>query len=244
MEATYKKGIIQSNKKIASNIYEIKLSSYFQGKPGQFYMIRGWEALDPFLPRPISISNIEEGIITFLYEVKGKGTHIISKLKPGDSLELLGPLGNGFDLEVEGKIALISGGIGIAPLVYLAKTFKKNVDFYCGFRDEPYYIDEIKKYANNLYISTEDGSSGHKGYITEVFEPEKYQLVATCGPLPMMEEVLNKCGGKARVYMSMENRMACGIGACLGCTIKTKSGIKRVCKEGPVFLGEEVRLND
>src|SRR5690625_3632323 len=119
MESAYKEGIIHSNKKIATNIYEIKLSSYFQGKPGQFYMIRGWEALDPFLPRTISISNIEKGMIRFLYEVKGKGTHIISKLKPGDRLELLGPLGNGFDLEdIEGDIAIISGGIGIAPLVY------------------------------------------------------------------------------------------------------------------------------
>lgn len=258
MKEGYRKAVIHSNIQIATNIYELKLSlchpeadsinltlqeSDFKGKPGQFYMLRGWEALDPFLSRPISICDISHGMITFLYEVRGKGTHIISKLKPGDALELFGPLGNGFDLSLEGTIAIISGGIGIAPMIYLTKELNANVDFYCGFRNEVYYIDEIKKYVNNIFISTEDGSFGHKGFITEIFKPEKYDMVFTCGPLPMMEVVLKICKDKLPVYMSMENRMACGIGACLGCTIETISGMKRVCKEGPVFSGEEVVLN-
>ena len=258
MKEGYKRGVIESNNQIASNIYEIKLRHCtmidsanltdegfgFKGKPGQFYMIRGWEALDPFLPRPISICDISHGIITFLYEVRGKGTHIISKLKPGDTLEVLGPLGNGFNMNLKGKVAIISGGIGIAPMVYLAKKLDASIDFYCGFRNETYYTNEIKNYVKNIFISTEDGSVGHRGFITEIFKPEKYDIALTCGPLPMMKKVLDICQGEMPLYMSMENRMACGIGTCLGCTIKTTSGMKRVCKEGPVFLGKEVVFID
>lgn len=247
MQAGYRRAIIKSNTKIASNIYEIRLSlpdDSFQGGPGQFYMLRGWEAYDPFLPRPISISYIEEDTICFLYEKRGKGTHIISKLNPGDRLELLGPLGNGFDLNVEGNIALISGGIGIAPMVYLAKVLKGNIDFYCGFKDEAYYIDEIKEYARKVFISTENGSLGHKGLITDIFAAEKYDVVFTCGPLPMMKKLWAMVDNKENLYMSMENRMACGVGACLGCAIETKNGIERVCKEGPVFSGGEVLFCD
>ncbi len=130
-----------------------------------------------FLPRPISIANLSNNIITFLYEVRGKGTHIISKLNQGgDKLELLGPLGNGFDLNIKGKIALISGGIGIAPMIYLAKELEGDIDFYCGFRNEVYYIDIIKEDVDNLFISTEDGSLGHKGFITELFDPKKNMM--------------------------------------------------------------------
>lgn len=247
MKAGYRKAIVNTNAEIASNIFEIKLSypkdENFQGQPGQFYMLKAWEALDPFLPRPLSISNIVGDTITFLYEVKGRGTQFISKLHPGHTLELLGPLGNGFDLNIEGNIAIISGGIGIAPMIYLMKSLNKKVDFYCGFRDEAYYIDEIKGYVDSVFVSTENGSLGHKGFITDIFTPEKYDVIFTCGPLAMMEKIWSMCKGK-KVYMSMENRMACGIGACLGCTIKTRYGIKRVCKEGPVFSGEEVFFYD
>ena len=215
----------------------------FNGKPGQFYMLRGWE-VDPFLPRPISICNISDGMITFLYEARGKGTHIISKLKKGDILELLGPLGNGFNLDLEGNIAIISGGIGVAPMIYLMKQLKTNIDFYCGFRNEAYYLNEIKKNINNIYISTEDGSVGYRGFVTELFVPEKYDTVLTCGPIPMMKRVVEMCKEKEiPIYVSMESRMACGVGACLGCAIETTSGMKRVCKDGPVFPGEEVVFN-
>lgn len=247
MKAEYKKGIIKSNIQIASNIYEVKLSypyENFRGIPGQFYMLKGWEALDPFLPRPISISDIRGDTIAFLYEIRGKGTHLISKLKSGDTLELLGPLGNGFDQNIKGNVAIISGGIGIAPMIYLAKSLNANIDFYCGFKDEAYYIDEIKKYAKEVYISTESGSLGHKGYITDLFTPEKYDVVLTCGPLAMMKKVWVMWEDKSNLFMSMEKRMACGIGTCLGCAIETSFGMKRVCKEGPVFSGEEVLFCD
>ena len=267
MKPGYRQAIICSNTEIATNIYEMKVTftqndkskchpetdrmSFadegfnYLGFPGQFYMLKSWE-LDPFLPRPISIANIEDDMIIFLYEVRGKGTDVFSKLKSGDTLELLGPLGNGFDLEkVANKtslchIAIISGGIGIAPMIYLAKELQGNIDFYCGFRDEVYYIDKIKKYVDNIYITTEDGSIGHKGFVTELFVPEKYDMVLSCGPIPMMKNVVNMVGDKIPVFLSMESRMACGIGACLGCSIETTLGMKRVCKDGPVFSGREV----
>ena len=246
MKNSYVDGIISSNIEISKNIYEIVLEGDFKGKPGQFYMIRGWEELDPFLPRPISISDLEEGKITFLYEVRGRGTHIISKLKVGDTLSILGPLGNGFDLDLYEKrnIAIISGGIGIAPFKYLCKNLKGNIDFYGGFRNDVYYLEDIKPYVNNIEVSTESGSYGHKGFVTQLFNPEKYDLVLTCGPIPMMNAVIKMCRGKTPVHVSMESRMACGIGACLGCTIETVRGMERVCKEGPVFKGEEVKIND
>lgn len=262
MKQSYIKGIVHSNIQIATNIYEIKLSpchpetdsinltfegsqqvADFKGDPGQFYMLKSWE-LDPFLSRPLSICNISDNMLTFIYEVRGKGTKIISKLNSGDTLELLGPLGNGFDLKLEGNIAIISGGIGIAPMIYLMKELD-NVDFYCGFRNEIYYAEEIEKKVKNIYITTEDGSIGHKGFVTELFIPEKYDAVLTCGPIPMMKRVVEMCKEKETpVYVSMESRMACGFGACLGCTIETTSGMKRVCKDGPVFLGEEVVFSD
>ncbi len=244
MKDSYKDGIIYSNEEISPNIFKLVLEGDFKGKPGQFYMLRGWNSLDPFLPRPISISNLENKKITFLYELKGKGTHIISKLKKGDKLSILGPLGNGFDLKEKGKIAIISGGIGIAPILYLAKNLKGQVDLYSGFRSKPYYTDEIKPYLRNIYISTEDGSQGHKGFITDLFDPKDYDLVLSCGPSPMMENLIKICKDNVPLYISMESRMACGIGACLGCTIETARGMERVCKEGPVFKGEEVKLND
>lgn len=244
MKDSYKDGIIYSNTEISPNIYEIVLEGEFKGLPGQFYMIRGWNGLDPFLPRPISIADLDNGKIKFLYEVRGRGTHIISRLKKGDRLSVLGALGNGFNLEVQGKIALLSGGIGIAPMLYLAKNLSGEVTIYSGFRNDAYFLDQIKPYVKNIFIATEDGSNGHKGFVTELFDPSKYDLVLTCGPTPMMEVVIKMCEGRVPVYVSMESRMACGIGACLGCTIETIRGMERVCKEGPVFKGEEVVLHD
>jgi len=236
----YKEGTIYSNDEISPNIFEVILEGDFHGIPGQFYMIRGWEALDPFLARPISIADIDSGKLKLLYELKGRGTHIISKLKKGDKLSLLGPLGNGFDLKEEGRIAIITGGIGIAPMLYLAKNLPDEVDIYSGFRSNAYFLDQIRPYVKSVNIATEDGTTGHKGFVTELFEPSKYDLVYTCGPTPMMEVVIEMCKGIVPVYASMESRMACGIGVCLGCTIETTRGMERVCKEGPVFKGEEV----
>lgn len=244
MDPKYCSGVVSSNTQVYENIYEMKVGENFKGEPGQFYMLRAWDR-EPFLSRPISISNIEDGTITFLYEVKGKGTELFSKLKSGDSIELLGPLGTGFPLDIEGNVGIIVGGIGIAPMVYLCHELSTKADFYGGFREKSFYMDKIEKNVENLYISTDSGLEGHSGFITEIFKPEKYSSVYTCGPLPMMRIVLDMCiKANVPVYISMERQMACGIGACLGCSILTTSGIKKVCKDGPVFKGEEIVFND
>lgn len=244
MRKGYKDGTIISNEMISPNIYKLVLKGDFLGFPGQFYMVKGWNGLDPFLPRPISIADLEEGNITFLYEVRGRGTHIISNLIEGNTLSVLGPLGNGFEYNTDKKIALVSGGIGIAPMFFLAKWLNRKPDLFCGFSSENYYLDEFLPYTQNINISTEDGSAGYKGYIVDILDPTKYDLVITCGPIPMMKAVINKCKGIVPVQVSMESHMACGVGACLGCTVNTVRGMERVCKEGPVFNAEEVFLND
>ena len=244
MKDSYRKGIIIHNQEIMEGIFKLVLEGEFEGKPGQFYMLKGWDGLDPFLPRPISIADLEDGNLTLLYEVRGRGTHIISKLKIGDSLSLLGPLGNGFE-ELQGdKVALVSGGVGIAPLLYLSKSLGKRADLFAGYRSGTFFTDELEPYVNEIKVSTEDGSRGHKGYVTELFDPGDYDLVVTCGPTPMMEALVRICKGRTELVLSMESHMACGIGACLGCTIPTVRGMERVCKEGPVFNAKEVILGD
>lgn len=240
MKDSYRDGTIILNEEVAGGVFKLVLDGDFTGAPGQFYMLRGWNGLDPFLPRPISIGDVQDGRLTLLYEVRGRGTHIISRLSQGDSLSVLGPLGNGFQIYREGRIALVSGGIGIAPLLYLAKNTEAEVDLYSGFRSEPYFLDEFKPFVNEIKVSTEDGSLGHQGFVTELLRPEAYHAVISCGPMPMMEALADQCRGKTELVLSMESHMACGIGACLGCTIQTVRGMERVCKEGPVFNAREV----
>jgi len=242
----YRKVDISSNTEIAKDIFELKVqikSDDSLGEPGQFYMLRNWY-LDPLLSRPFSICDVEGNSVTFLYKVVGRGTEYLSKLDPRDELEVLGPLGHGFNMNVNGKVALISGGIGIAPMIYLAKKLKAEIDFYAGFTNEVYYMDYVQNFVNKTYITTEDGSTGQKGFITDIFNAENYDVVFTCGPSLMMKKVVDICENIVPVFASMESNMACGMGSCLGCSIKTKSGMKRVCKEGPVFKGEEVFFDD
>lgn len=237
----YKSVEILENKEVSDGIYLMKLNASLKGAPGQFYMLNVGN-LDPLLPRPISIYDVGENIISFLYQVVGKGTEIMAEKKPGDKIEILGPLGNGFTVEGE-KVAVVGGGIGIAPLLYLCKKLKsenKYVEVFLGYRTKPYLTEEFKKIADKVSIATEDGSVGHKGYVTEIIGKD-FDTLYSCGPNLMMKSFksLNICD---REYYSLEARMACGIGACLGCSIKTVNGMKRVCHEGPIFSKNEVIL--
>ncbi|WP_272507391.1 dihydroorotate dehydrogenase electron transfer subunit [Clostridium aestuarii] len=237
---------VVENIEISPGIFKLTVKGEFEAKSGQFYMLKCWED-GLVLPRPISVHELNENGITFLYAVVGKGTNLLSKLKKEDEVQIMGPLGNGFDVEkIKGKIAVVSGGIGIAPMHYLIKNLKDcDIDLYAGFKAVDYSVDNVEKNVNEVKISTEMGDIGHKGYITELLQPEKYDLVIGCGPEPMMERVINMCKEKdVPVYVSMENRMACGIGACLVCTCKTKDGNKRTCKDGPVFDGRDLIFND
>lgn len=245
-------GLICSSEKVIENveisdgIYKLSIKGKFESKPGQFYMLKAWKT-GPLLPRPISVYDLDDEKITFLYQVVGTGTELLANLRKDDDIQIVGPLGNGFDVnEIKGKVAVVTGGIGIAPMNYLVKQIENcDVDFYAGFRNVDYSVDCVEKYVNKIQLSTENGSVGHKGYITEILNPEEYDLVLCCGPEIMMKKVVKMCNEKnVPIYVSMENKMACGVGACLVCTCKTKDGNKRTCKDGPVFKGEELELDD
>lgn len=242
MEQKYADCKVIENTEVIDSIMKMVVEGEFKIKPGQFFMLRAWDNY-PFLSRAISVNDATDKTVTFLYQVIGKGTNILKSLKSGDSIKLLGPVGNGFDVEgIKGKVAVVAGGIGIAPMLYVVKNLKEcQVDFYAGFRDKVYLIDEIEGYVNTTHIATEDGSIGYKGYVTGILDPKEYDLVLCCGPKVMMEAVFKICeAAGVTCYVSMEEKMACGVGACLGCTCKTKDGNKRVCKDGPVFEGREV----
>jgi len=228
---------IISNEKLDDDIYIMKVEGKFEGEMGQFYMLRAWNEY-PVLSRPISIHDIDDNSISFLYRVVGEGTEMLSNLKENDDIELQGPNGNGYP-EVEGNVALIGGGMGIAPLFLAAKSLKKmknvkNIDIYLGFSQKAILTEKFKKYADNLVINV-------GGIIIDELDAEKYDYILTCGPEIMMKKMVQKSKDtQAKVYVSMEKRMACGVGACLVCTCKTSKGNKKTCKDGPVFLGEDV----
>jgi len=240
-------------------------------KAGQFFMVKPKRSA-VFLARPISVANFESDIVKFLIARRGSGTLELAALRSGDEAELIGPLGNtwmDFLTTVKngnGKpIALIGGGIGLAPLrALLYEKTGYSFDLYAGFRtgfknpDEKAALLGPADYkARNVIIATEDGTEGLKGRIPDFLEPEKYAAVCACGPQPMLKAVAAKCaatgaatgaamGASAAVpcFISTERRMACGTGACLGCTVKTVNGNRRCCTDGPIFKAEEVILDD
>lgn len=233
-------GRILANKKLSDDFYLIEVEEKNQVKAGQFYMLRGWEEY-PVLSRPISVFDADGDRISFLYKKVGKGTELISRLEPEKALTLNGPYGNGFPMDIKGKIAMVGGGVGIAPFYYTAKKYKEagissQIDIYLGFSQKPVLEEEYRSVADNLYLDI-------GGFITDLVNPLEYDVILTCGPEIMMKVLYEKCkkmDAGAPLYVSMENRMACGIGMCKVCTCKTKNGNKTACKDGPVFLGSEV----
>ena len=211
-----------------------------QPVPGQFVMLRT-EGDGLFLGRPISIMDWDNGVWTFLYKVVGKGTLAMSRLKSGDEIEMFGPMGNGFSqvirLEKIRKAVLIGGGMGIAPMYGLAKALRKtgaHVKIHLGFTDEPILRKEFADVADELIINV-------GGYVTDDVKFELGPVYFACGPELMMKAAAGKAReAGAEMVVSLESRMACGMGACLGCTIDTTRGSKRVCKDGPCFKYEEV----
>ncbi len=223
-------------------------------KPGHFIEIRVSDQVEPFLRRPISIYNMdkENGILEFIFQVKGKGTDILSQKQVGDEVDIIGPLGNGkFDYSKYKNLAIIGGGIGVFPLYELAKEAKEDgkiVTTYLGFRNKDFVLleDEFKKVSDELVLATDDGSYGKNGFainfLKEDIEKGKIDSIYACGPLPMLRAVkklAEETGIPAQV--SLEEKMGCGMGVCLGCAVKTASSPKDspsyvyVCKTGPVF---------
>ena len=234
---------IKSNEQIAKNVYRMQLGGDTTGiLPGQFVNIR---VEGQFLRRPISVCNITDGILTIIYKVVGVGTEAMSHLPVGTQLDVLTVLGNGYDLTKAGDAPLlVGGGVGVPPMYMLARQLReagKKVRVILGFntKEEVFYEEEFRALGCDVTVTTVDGSHGVKGFVTNALDG-KQSYYYTCGPLPMIKALLQAAGTNGEV--SMEERMGCGFGACMGCTIQTTQGPKRVCKEGPVFPAGELIL--
>ena len=217
---------------------------------GQFFMLRA-NPSGVLLGRPISVYAHDDSTISFLVLRKGRGTAELCALQAGSLVDLVGPVGNSFpepgSLFPESgpipRIAIIGGGIGVAPVAGFSRNLKRgSFDFYASFRSTPYGLEGIAERANRLEITTEDGSAGVRGMLPAVFEASEYDLVYACGPTAMLRYVKDATVSVPRVFLSLEQRMACGAGACLGCTVRTVSGNRRCCVDGPVFDAKEVLL--
>ena len=209
--------------------------------PGQFVNIK----LDGlFLRRPISVCDYDGKTLTILYKVVGKGTEQMRDMQAGDQLDVLSGLGNGYDLSLSGNAPLlIGGGVGVPPLYRLAKDLLakgKQVTVILGFntKDEIFYENEFKALGARVLVTTVDGSYGTKGFVTDAMSGLDYSYFYTCGPEPMLKAIYR--AAKTSGQFSFEERMGCGFGACMGCSCKTVTGNKRICKEGPVLVKEDI----
>ena len=233
---------VKKNEKIAKNTYEMLLCGDTEGiRSGQFVNIK----LDGFyLRRPISVCDYDENTLTLVYKVVGKGTEKMSAMQAGETLDVLTGLGNGYDLTDAGDHPLLlGGGVGVPPMYLLAKDLiaqGKKVSVILGFntKDEIFYEEEFRALGADVTVTTADGSYGVKGFVTDAMKQLDYSYFYTCGPEPMLKAVWNTSvtGGQ----FSFEERMGCGFGACMGCSCKTITGYKRICKDGPVMKKEEI----
>jgi|LFRM01.2.fsa_nt_gb dihydroorotate dehydrogenase electron transfer subunit len=249
---------VRKNTMLADGIYRLILSApqvAADAEPGQFVHVQTAPQMsrDPFLRRPLSIHECspQEGTIALLYEVVGRGTHLLSHLQPGDEVDLLGPLGRGFTLVPGRRPVLVGGGMGLAPLLFLARRLREagqRPAVLVGFRRGRDVVasEDFAALGCQVEIATEDGSVGFRGVVTTLLEKHlsSEDAVYACGPRPMLSALKDACQqAGAPLQVSLEERMGCGIGACLGCACPTPNGYVRVCTEGPVFWAEEVDLH-
>jgi dihydroorotate dehydrogenase electron transfer subunit len=253
---------IEDHKQVGPRHYLLALVSQYiatHAQPGQFVNVRCSDSFNPLLRRPISLHRINagQGMIELLYEVVGKGTELLTKNPIGSELDVLGPLGEGFKLDPAKKIHLmVGGGMGIAPLRALGESLKGARYIFLGAKDKESLVcgDKCGEIADQVALSTDDGSAGKKGLVTDLLLefienqlPTSDFLLSTiyaCGPRPMLKAVAEIAMQKQiDCQVSMEERMACAIGACKGCAIKTRSGYKMVCSDGPVFDAKELIWN-
>lgn len=249
---------IISQKEIAKDIYELTIAGELIKEiesPGQFVHIKTANGHDPLLRRPISISSYDklQQELTMIYRKDGRGTSLLAEKRPGTEIDILGPLGHGFPVE-EARIGdtalLVGGGIGVPPLYELSKQLKAKgvkVVHVLGFQTESvvFYEQEFSE-NGDTYVVTVDGTHGGKGFVTDIIEQKKleFDVLYSCGPLPMLKALEQRFPDK-KVFLSLEERMGCGIGACFACVCKTKenpegNAYKKVCSDGPVFRAGEV----
>ncbi|MBU9746704.1 dihydroorotate dehydrogenase electron transfer subunit [Diplocloster agilis] len=249
-----REALVLSQGEIAKDIYDLWIKQpeiAGAARPGQFVMIY-CEDNSRLLPRPISICevNAEKGHLRLVYRIAGEGTAEFSKLVSADRVKVMGPLGNGFPLSTK-KAILVGGGIGIPPMLELARRLKGEKQIVLGYRDERFLDKDLERFGR-VWIATEDGSAGTKGTVIDAIKEHKLEaeVIYACGPTPMLK-ALQKYAivHNIECYLSLEERMACGIGACLACVCKsvgrdehTNVHNKRVCKDGPVFEAREVEL--
>ena len=254
------KGKIIEQINLNNNYYRIKIEApqiAQEAKSGQFVMLSKWKIKELFLKRPFSFYHIEPnlGCFDILYKKVGKGTQILTESKIGDLVELIGPLGNGFNIpESAHNIAIVARGIGIAPLMPLMiKGNEKGIKVYSFLSAQTenlfLYSDKVESISKKTFYTTDDGSKGAKGIVTNflenVLKKEVIDVVYVCGSIRLTKHIRNlQRKYNFLAFVSLEEHMACGIGACKGCVHKTKDGYKRVCKEGPVFPVEEVVFDD
>jgi len=230
--------LIKYIKPLKNNFYILKISGKYQANMGQFFMIKK-DSQSMFLNRPMSVYDLEDDGIIFLFKKVGKGTAVLANCKSGDKIAIYGPYGNGFPAEVQGRIALVGGGTGIAPLFFALKQLKKHrkgytIDTYLGLQEKNDFESTFRLYADYLLVN-------YGQFITDFVPYAKYNTIFSCGPELMMKKI-EKQANKLKIdhYVSLEKRMACGVGACLVCTCQTKNGNKRACKDGPVFRGRDI----
>lgn len=234
---------VKENIPLTDSVYKMVLEGNTDAvtAPGQFVNIK----LDGlFLRRPISVCNCTEGELTLIYKVVGRGTELMSRMQGGEQLDLLVGLGNGYDTSAAGEHPLlIGGGVGVPPLYMLAIKLLsegRRVSAVLGFNksSEVFLADELRALGVDVRIATADGSLGVRGFVTDAMDGIDYSYFYTCGPEPMLRAVYNKSTTSGQ--FSFEERMGCGFGACMGCSCKTITGYKRICKEGPVLKKEEI----
>lgn len=232
---------ILSNEALTKDIYKMVLQGDTQyiTAPGQFINLK---LEGKFLRRPISVCDFDEKTITIIYKVVGEGTEQMSNMKNGETIDCITGLGNGYDISKSKKPLVIGGGVGVPPMYYLTKCLVKDGQkptVILGFntKDEIFYEEEFKALGVDVVITTVDGSYGVKGFVTDGM-PEDYDYFYTCGPMPMFKAV--NAATKTSGQFSFEEKMGCGFGACMGCSCKTKYGNKRICKDGPVLVKEEI----
>ncbi|WP_416151017.1 dihydroorotate dehydrogenase electron transfer subunit [Salipaludibacillus sp. HK11] len=253
---------ITDHRQLSKGIYQMKLSGESVTEmtiPGQFVHLKVATGIEPLLRRPISICDVDLPAkeLTIIYRVEGKGTKVLSERNVNETINVLGPLGHGFPMEelVEGDTALlVGGGVGVPPLYYLAKQLVKKgilLKVILGFRSaEDIFLEEEFKKIADVMISTEDGSKGTEGFVTDAMTQLQapYKRYFTCGPTPMLRAVQNAANSEG--FVSLEERMGCGIGACLACVCDVAEGYKgedsrnyrKACSDGPVFRAGEVMI--